>query len=369
MPRYPPTSEGVARALLRGALRVRPKENVLVESWPHTLEYAAACVVEARRVGARPLLVVEDEGAFWESLSTAPSVAHVGRTGTHEWALLERSQCYVTFPGPADRPRLHRLPPEDRAALDDPMAEWFRRARRHGIRGVRSMLGYASDPLAELYGVDPQDWLGSLVRATVNTDLPTLTRTAARAARTLSRGRLLHITASNGTDISMRLQGRVPFVDDGVIGADDRRAGRPMTTSPPGLVLAPVDETSAEGIVVANRPSFLRTGRVSDGQWEFHRGRLVRYAFGEGGAGWEGRYQKAGRGRDILGLFSLGLNPEIRPGTPQVEDQEAGAVSLALGGNAPYGGANRTPYLSWLVVGEAMVAVDGRPFSDRGQIL
>lgn len=369
MPRHPPTPEGVARALLRGAVRLRPRENLVIETWTHTLEYAAACLVEARRIGARPVLLVEDEGAFWQSLGNTPSSGDHGRMGTHQWALLDRADAYVYFPGPADRPRLHRLPEEQRAALDGSMGEWFRRARQHGLRGVRSLIGYASDATAEVYGVDAGDWQRSLLRATVNSDLDAIRRAGARAAHALSRGRELRVTAANGTDFSMRLRGRVPFVDDGIIGPDDQRAGRPMTTSPPGLVLVAVDERSAEGLVVANRPSFLRTGRLEEAQWDLHRGRLTHYVHGEGGVAWEEAYLQARRGKDVVGLFALGLNPEIPPGTPQAEDQEAGAVSLALGGNSSYGGTNVSPFLSWITVGEAMVAVDGRPVSDRGQLL
>lgn len=362
-------AEAVAEALLARALGVRKGENVLIETWSHSLEYASACVVEARRRGASPVLVLEDEGAFWKSLATTEDIAHLDHVGSHEWALLEGSDAFVFFPGPADRPRFHRLSSPERGRIAGLEAEWFRRARRSGLRGVRCVLGYASDEMARFWGVDASGWRRALAGAVVDSDLRSVHASGQRVARALARGKELRVTSPNGTDLTLRLRARTPYVDDGTIGPDDRSLGRPVTISPPGSVVVSVDEGATEGIVVANRPSFVRPGRVESGTWEIHHGRLAHYSYGEGRAAWEEEYAKAPRGKDVVGLFAIGLNPSVPPGTPQVEDEEAGAVSIAIGGNASYGGANRCTYVSWLTVGEAMVAVDGRPLSDRGQVL
>ena len=71
----------------------------------------------------------------------------------------------------------------------------------------------------------------------------------------------------------------------------------------------------------------------------------------------------------IVSIFSLGINEALAAGVPQVEDQEAGAVTLGIGGNAAYGGSNKVGFQSWIVIGEATVAVDGTPLCDRGHIL
>lgn len=71
----------------------------------------------------------------------------------------------------------------------------------------------------------------------------------------------------------------------------------------------------------------------------------------------------------MIGFLSVGINPTLDPAVPMVEDQEAGAITIGLGGNTGYGGTNRSPFVTWIVVGEATVAVDGSPLSDRGKIL
>jgi leucyl aminopeptidase (aminopeptidase T) len=361
--------EGVAKALLGGALGLKRGENLLIESWNHTLAYATACVVEARRLGANPLLQLEDEAAYWRSFESPAASKTLGHVGANEWAALTKSQAFVFFPGPADSPRLNALPAPERLRLLAYTGEWHRRAKAGRLRGVRCMLGYASDARAAQLGVSAAAWRAQLVRATVGTNLKAVRADAQRAAAKLKRGKLLRVTAPNGTDVTLKLRGRSPVIDDGVVTPDDVRGGHNLTASPPGTVVVAVDEKSAEGVAIANRPSFWRLGRLEGGQWEMHLGHLTNAWYTDGQASFDDAYQAAPKGKDVIGIFSIGLNPALEAGVPLVEDQEAGAVTLGLGGNSNFGGSNRCPFLSWIVLGEATVAVDGVPLSDRGKLL
>jgi len=169
----------VAAALLHGSLRLRRGENLLVETWSHCLPYATACVLEARRIGARPLLLLEDEGTYWASVEDAPQVGRWSSPGEHEWAALERTDAFVFFPGPADRPRFRALPERLRGGLESYNSEWYRRARSARLRGVRSILGYASDAQARRWGIGPEEWRRALVRGTGGAGRPTSRRRTA----------------------------------------------------------------------------------------------------------------------------------------------------------------------------------------------
>ncbi len=363
-----PTPESVAAALVGRALGVRRGENLLIETWDHGLPYAAACVVRARELGARPMLVVENEAAFWSSVENVPRPAQWSRPGAHEWAALARTDAYLFFPGPADRPRFRALPPKVRAAVTAYNAEWYRRARVARLRGVRCLLGYASDAAAMRWGVSGAEWRRALAHAIVEARLPAIARSGRSLAAKLKRGRVVRITAPNGTDVTLRLRGRVPVLDDGLVGREDVSLGHNMTVAPPGTVVVAVDEGSARGTAIANRPSFLSAGRVEGGEWEIAAGRVTGYRYTAGQAEFESAYRAAPRGRDVVSILSVGLHPTLGPGVPQAEDQEAGAVTLGIGGNEEYGGRNRCPFMSWIVIGEATVSVDGRPLCDRGQL-
>jgi leucyl aminopeptidase (aminopeptidase T) len=359
----------LAGVMLREQLQLKKDENLIVETWNHTLPYAAACVVEARRIGAHPVMVLEDEGAYFRSLQIGASTASWARVGTHEWALLSKTHAYVFFPGPSDRGMIDTLGPTQRQGIPSANQEWVRRARSARVRGVRSVLGYASEPEAERYGVTLATWRSQLIAGTTQADLPAMKNDAQRVRAALKTGKVLRITAANGTDFQVRLRGREPYADDGVVRPDDVSAGRIMTTAPPGYVGVAIDEHSAEGMAIANRPSFLLSGRVEGGQWEMQEGHLTNFWYTEGQSVFENGYSKAGKGRDVISFVSVGINSALPPGVPRVEDQEAGTVALGVGGNVPWGGSNRCPFVSYIVMGEATIAVDGKPLLDRGKVL
>ena len=359
----------VARALVGSALGVRRGEHVVVVSWNHTLPWATACVTESRRLGARAALLLEDEAAFWRSVEGAPPSRRWAGLSRPVQAALAHADALVYFPGPADRPRLHALPPHLLAPFAGADEEWFSAVRRARRRAVRCLLGYASDAQAEHWKVPGAMWRSQLIRAITDVDYPRLRKDGRRAASLLEKGRELRLTAANGTDLRLRLRRRVPWVDDGTIDPEDQKRGRVVSTAPAGSVVVAIDEGSAEGVVVANRPSFLSPGRVDGAQWEVQGGRLRNYWYTEGGDAFETEFARAPRGREVVALFGLGLNPELSAGVPQAEDEEAGTVTIAIGGNTLYGGRNRCRFLSWITIGEATVAVDGAPLCDRGKVL
>jgi leucyl aminopeptidase (aminopeptidase T) len=369
MPSLPGSPSAVGRALVGPALELRRGEHLVVATWNHTLPWATAVVEEARRIGAVPLLLLEDEATFWRSVEGARSVRHWSGISPTVRAALRRADALVHFPGPADRPRLHALPPELLAPFLQRDDQWFRLARATGVRGVRCLLGYASDAQAEHWGVPGALWRSRLIRGIGAADYDAIGRDAARAARLLRHGRELRVSATNGTEMRIGLRGRTPWVDDGRVDAEDRRRGRSIATAPAGLVVVAVGEGSAQGTAVANRPSYLASGRADGAQWEVEGGMLRNYWYSDGAEAFESEFASAPRGREVVALFAIGLNPALAPGVPQAEDLEAGTVTLAIGGNTLYGGRNRCRFLSWITVGEATVSVDGTPLCDRGKFL
>lgn len=359
----------IARALVGDALRFRRGEELVVASWNHTLPWATACVIEARRRGGRASLFLEDEEAFWRSVELAPATRAWSGLSEGLRAAVRRASALVYFAGPADRPRFHRLPPTQLAPFRETDEEWFRLSRTAGVRGIRCLLGYASDPQGEHWGVPGALWRNQLMKGIAGADLKRIRATGARVSRALARGHQLRLTAANGTDVRMRLRRRAPWVDDGTAGRDAQPLRAPIATQPAGLVAVAIDETTTHGTAIATRPSFLPGGRVEGGEWDIERGRLENYWYVRGGESFDAEFGRAPKGREVVGLFALGLNPALAPGVPQAEDARAGTVTLAIGGNTVYGGTNRCRFLSWLTVGEATVAVDGVPLVDRGELV
>src|SRR3989441_9665617 len=153
-----PTSEYEARAknIIRRSLHTQPKENVIVECWNHALDAAKEVVYQLRAVGARPMLLFEDEETYWRSVETLPT-SKLGHVSASEWAALSKADAYIFLPGPADLPRYRKNLPKSSAATGY-NSDWYRRAEKAKLRGARLALGYASRERADAYGFDLNAW-------------------------------------------------------------------------------------------------------------------------------------------------------------------------------------------------------------------
>jgi leucyl aminopeptidase (aminopeptidase T) len=357
----------LATNVLTKTLRIRRGENVIIETWSETLPWAKPFVNEARRLGANPLLLYEDEESFWEALKTGRS-RQTGIVGDHEWAALGKTSAYVFFFGPSEWPRADELTPRQRAGVAAYNGEWYRRAAKAKIRGARIYLGRTSALAADRWKLDLHDWQNELVRASLVPPAE-LHRLGSRVGQRLRQGRQVTVSHSNGTELSFRL-GKFPILlDDALVDAEDVKAGNNMATIPGGVVGVAIDHTSARGTAVGNHTTYPDSGPVTGARWTFADGHLTAQSYESGGAPIEAAYAKAPRsGRDRLGFFSVGLNPEITH-LPQMEDQELGAILLGIGGNHFRGGKNVSTFGAWMVLNGADVAVDGRPLIEAGRIV
>lgn len=354
----------LARLVLDQCLSVRRGETVTIETWDHALSWARAFVLEARRRGCEPTLVVEDEEAFFRSLAqpgarTVPSAPA---------AFAEASDAYVYFPGPEQFPRLLGLSTEEiDAVVGRHGPAWWRAARRAGLRAARVAVATATPTAAARFGVDRVAWERELVEGSlVSPDR--LARAAGRLARRLHRARQVRLRHPNGTDLTVELLRAPPVTEDGRVDRADRRAGRLWTQIPTGVVAVPLSPGGAEGVWESNRPTY---DRFSDppvalgARLTFRRGRLSEYSFDRGGAAFARTYARGGRGRELPGALTFGVNPAVDR-APEVAEVAAGTVGLLLGGNRPLGGRNPSRFTYLTLLAGARVDLDGEPFLEDG---
>lgn len=356
----------LARVVLDQCLGVRRGETVTIETWNHTLPWARAFVLEARRRGCEPTLVVEDEEAFFRSLAQPGAHTVPSAPAT----LAEASDTYVYFPGPEQFPRLLGLSGEDlEAVVGRHGPGWWRSARRAGLRAARIAVASATPTAATRFGVVRDAWERELVRGSlVSPDR--LARSAGRLVRRLHRARGVRIRHANGTDLTVELLRAPPVVEDGRVDRADRRAGRLWTQIPTGVVAVPLASGVAEGVWESNRETY---DRFSDppvalgARFTFHRGRLTEYSFDRGGAAFARAYARGGRGRELPGALTFGVNPAISR-APEVGEVAAGTVGLLLGGNRSLGGRNPSRFAYLTTLAGATVDLDEEPFLEEGAL-
>ncbi len=357
-----------ARSIVRKYLKVRAGENVIIESWEHTMPLARAMVDEVRRVGGHTLFVYEDEEAWWGAVDRKQTKL-LGQSSAPEWAALGAADVYVNFWGPGDGVRMG-MDIDD--ALDpgfDWLGHWYDVARKAGLRGGRMTAGFVSEGRAKEWGVDPAKWEEGVLRASL-TDPAELAKSGARLAKALSRGKTVRITHSNGTDVEVGLARLAPRLTDGRPRA--YRKGDPRTGMlqqiPSGTLDVALDSKIAEGSFRANRRTNIWWNVYTGGALEFANGKLASYSLDEGAERFARQYKTGTAGRDRASILKLGLNAAVGD-IPNLETVEGGSVSLQIGGNRALGGSNGSSFFCWFSLAGSEIAVDGVPVVRAGKIL
>jgi len=358
-----------ARSVLRQHLHVRPGDRVTIESWTATLDYANAFVLETLRLGARPLLLYQDEPTYWAATTEVPARS-LAQIGEHRRAALEHTDVFVSFFGPSDRERFHALPTPTLFRLGEYQDALYQAAAKAGARAVEMAIGRVSAASARMYNVDEAAWRQELLEATLVAPR-VLHRRGRTVAEKLEQGRELEIRHSNGTRLALRLRGRKAHVSDGTVAGAHAKGSWNLVTLPAGVVSVAVDESFAEGSFRSNVAISTglsdSVGEFKGGRWTFENGRLARFAYDEGLDLFTQSYDRAGEGRDRPGYISIGLN-ERTADAPLLEDQGLGTVGLVIGRNSLLGGKTRTPWWAWMLLRGSTVTVDGEALVRNGAL-
>jgi leucyl aminopeptidase (aminopeptidase T) len=312
----------VAKKIVSESLRLKKGETLTIESWNNGLPFARRLVVEARRVGAIPIVVFEDESAYIEGVRVTPKEV-LGSMGKQEYALLAGSDAYVFIPGPpigAYSPSLSR---QEFVASTKYNASWYEAAEKAKLRGARLPFGYVGKEYARLYGKKPEEMVRHQLRAAL-VDLDAIAASGRALGQVFQDG--AHATLlTPGGKLEFDLRGDLE-VEDGVADEADVAKGYNMTFAPAGYVSKEVDPASAKGTVALSR-SATRLGLVNDAKLEFEGGKL---------AGWKSRgsqkmlselVEAVPLEKRALTTLFVGLNPLMRYENGQ-DRMVRGAVGL-----------------------------------------
>lgn len=360
-------ADRLARSVLTRRLHLRPKENVTIETYPSSLAWATGFVREARRLGANPLLHYEDENAYWTAVDEG-SAQRIGAPGDHEWAALGETDVYIYFWGPEDAARRARLPEKVQEQLTAFNRRWYEVAEKSGVRGARMAIARVTEENARFWGVPYRAWQREVYSASLR-DPSFLRRGAERVRRAFENGSEVRIRHPNGTDLTLALAHRPANVTIGEVTPKSRRTPfGSMANVPDATVYVAVDEETADGTLVANRPTSTGTSQLVGGRLEFRQGRLKRIGFARGGASVVRDYRSAGTGRDRPSFVEVGLDPSIRT-APGLEEASGGAVTAGVGANAGFGGKTKVDFLTYLTVAGAELRVDGALLVRGGRVV
>ncbi|MGI8732376.1 MAG: aminopeptidase [Pyrinomonadaceae bacterium] len=228
---------------------------------------------------------------------------------------------------------------------------------------------YPTADRAKQFGMS-QDELARSFWEAANSDYSAIQATGEKVKTELSTGKEVHITNPNGTDLTVRIEGRPFFVSDGIISADDVKKGGPAVSVyiPAGEVYcSPVPGTAAGKVVESQ--TFFRGKEVNDLTLTFVAGKLTEMTgSGPGFADLKASYDAGGEGRELFGFVDFGINPNLKiwPTSKVGNWVQSGMVTVGIGGNTWAGGDNRTSYGLTNYLPGSTVTVDGKTVVDNG---
>jgi leucyl aminopeptidase (aminopeptidase T) len=355
----------LAVKLVRTCLRIKPDDEVLIDTFAHTIGLAEAIALECYRVGAIPAIHLDTDDLFRSMLSEIP-VQNLSKTPQHLLAAYDAVDATIFLGGPQDPNVFDAAPPEKESAFDTAFKPLWDRGRELSIRGAFLTLGICTPQRAGKYGVDFERW-HEVMTAALAVDLDKLTAKGAEVAAALGGARTVRITAPGAVDLTFQLGERWVSVEDGIIDEEDLEHGVRWTDLPTGYVSVAPLETSANGTVAF--PATAIWGKVvRNPRWTFRDGQLDGFEADENADVFEAFLAGATGDKDRLGEFGIGINPKAEPVGAGLMDWIAdGAVSIGIGNNLDIGGQNDSTF-SWReTLTDATVELDGELLLREGQ--
>ena len=366
-----PDFDILAEKLVTQVANVREGDLVRITGGVRQIALLENLAVHVRKLGAFPLITLGSDRLARRMYDDVPT-QYDGQTPSLELRLagIVTAEINVDF---SERPdNLAGVSSKRIATVDS--ASGAVASLLYARNVVQVNLGnemYPTSALAEQFAV-PQEQLAEIFWSGVSVDYRRLQATGEKVRAIFDAGSEVHISNPNGTDLRVRIDDSMVYVNDGVVSDEERERGGPgrLVWLPAGeAYLAPMPET-ANGKVVIDR-YFYRGREIRDFTLTFENGRLASMDAASDFADFKEEYDAAGPGKDVFGFIDVGLNPNVQipTGSRMMVWMAAGMVTVGFGSNAWAGGHNNVPYGTTTHIPGSTVRVDGQVVVDGGVLV
>jgi leucyl aminopeptidase (aminopeptidase T) len=353
------------RNVVRTCLGITSDDSVNIFTWRHTLDLAEAFALECQEAGANVHLEVETDELYYQAVLDLP-ITYLREANPFSVALLDVATANIFLAGPEDPERLKQITPERMSALVEADKPFSNKLLEKRIRSAHISLGYVTPQRAKTYGFDYDAWKHNILAA-VDVDYSHMRELGKKVGEQLEAASEIRITAANGTDLTLALEGRAPHVNDGVIDDEDVQKGAVFTALPAGNVAAAPRERSARGVFLADVPEPDAGLLIRNLTLRFEDGKLVSLE-GQNAEAMKARWVKAKGDKDQASWVIIGLNPAAEKG--YVYNQIIrGSVTLGIGDNRELGGKMESDFGAHCTVEKPSVDLDGKRFIDQGKLV
>lgn len=366
----PTDLEQLAQRLVTQSAAVKEGDVVFISGRPHDAELLENIAVNVRKVGAWPMIEYSSDRLskrlFFDvpaNYDTQPDKIGMELAGSVDAVINVGNNLTQNLFEGADPVRTAA-----RGKANEPVTQAFLKNNVRTVEVGNEL--YPTPWRAERYGMT-EDALATTFWNGVNIDYSELQTRGEQVKAALAGGNEVHITNPNGTDLTVRVQGRPILVSDGIISADDVKQGGAAVSVflPAGEVYTTPVPGTAAGKVVSTLTSF-RGKPVENLTLIFEGGKATSMTgSGAGFADLKAEYDAIDDARkDEFGYVDFGINSKVAlPANSKVGTWvPAGAVTVGTGGNTWAGGNNSVPYGQTLFLPGSTVTLDGKVIVDKG---
>jgi leucyl aminopeptidase (aminopeptidase T) len=357
----------VAKTMVKAAM-VKEGDKVLINGSIRDNALLEELAVETMKLGASPLIAVWSDKLSRRSYDEVPA-AFDSKPPALELALLNVYDVQLSIESAESEHVLAGVPATRIAARDKANVPLNAAYLKRGIRAVNLGNGlYPTAAAAARFGTSQAELAAIFWKAAMVA--PDTLRASGEAIRAALAGvKQLTLSGANGTKITFGVDTAKAVVSDGMITPDKvKHGGLGMQTwLPAGELLLPVTAGSGEGTIVIDKTT--QQGELIEGlTLTISKGKLVSMSAKKGFEVLKVYYDASTGGKDLFSFIDLGLNPEVTlpTNTGRVVWMAGGGVTIGLGDNTGWGGANVSSFVFAGAVSGATLTADGKAIIEKG---
>src|SRR4029077_19188016 len=243
----------IAARVVNECLQVQPGEQVIVASWDHTMDYANALGLEVEHAGGISTTTLMGNDFYWGYLKEVPETQYTRRQKGF-LSLRDQTDAMIQLGGPKDPSNYPTVPGERMGKMFEGQKAIGDKFMERKIRVLNLQAGLVTPERVRSYGFDYENWQRVSTNS-LDVDHAKISALGGKIEAKLRNATSVRITASNGTDLRLKLKNRPIHIHDGIIDKADIDKGTIFEALPAGAVELAPDETGTEGTILFDQPT------------------------------------------------------------------------------------------------------------------